>query len=204
MSIRPCNEESARRKVEHHANELPLKYGCNPNQKPSRIFMQDGGELPIEVLERPAPATSIFWTPSTAGSWCKELKSATGPARGRLLQACQPCRRGGGPAPVATPCSKIYFVEDMEPLSPLACAYARARGADRMSSFGDWIALSDVCDLETATLIKPGGVRRHHRPRLHPGGPGDPQGQAQGWLQRGADRSRTTVPRPWSKRTCSA
>ena len=131
-------------------NELPLKYGCNPNQKPSRIFMQDGGELPIEVLNG-RPGFINFLDAFNSWQLVKELKEAT-----KLPAAASFKHVSPAGAAVALPLSdtlkKIYFVDDLE-LSPLACAYARARGADRMSSYGDWVALSDVCDKQTAALL---------------------------------------------------
>ena len=132
------------------ANELLLKYGCNPNQKPSRIFMKDGGELPIEVLNG-KPGYINFLDAFNSWQLVKELKEATGLPAAASFKHVSPAG-----AAVAVPMSdtlkKIYFVDDLE-LSPIASAYARARGADRMSSYGDWAALSDVCDKETATLL---------------------------------------------------
>ncbi len=132
------------------SNELTLKYGCNPNQKPSRIFMQDGSELPIEVLNG-KPGYINFLDAFNSWQLVKELKAAVGlPAAASFKHV--------SPAGAAVACElsdtlkKIYFVDDLV-LSPLASAYAMARGADRMSSYGDWIALSDICDRETATLI---------------------------------------------------
>jgi len=129
---------------------LTLKYGCNPNQKPSRIFMQDGSELPIQVLNG-KPGYINFLDAFNSWQLVQELKAATGlPAAASFKHV--------SPAGAAVACElsdtmkKIYFVDDLE-LSPLASAYAMARGADRMSSYGDWIALSDVCDKQTATLI---------------------------------------------------
>lgn len=132
------------------ANELFLKYGCNPNQKPSRIFMKDG-ELPITVLNG-KPGYINFLDAFNSWQLVKELKKATGLPAAASFKHVSPAG-----AAVAVPMSdtlkKIYFVDDLE-LSPLATAYARARGADRMSSYGDFIALSDPCDKETATLIQ--------------------------------------------------
>lgn len=132
-------------------NELELKYGCNPNQKPSKIFMKDGGELPIKVLNG-KPGYINFLDAFNSWQLVKELKAATGLPAAASFKHVSPAG-----AAVATELSdtlkKIYFVDDLK-LSPLASAYAKARGADRMSSYGDWVALSDVCDIETATLLK--------------------------------------------------
>ena len=131
-------------------NELELKYGCNPNQKPSRIFMQDGKDLPIEVLNG-KPGYINFLDAFNSWQLVKELKAATGLPAAASFKHVSPAG-----AAVAVPMSdtlkKIYFVDDLE-LSPIATAYARARGADRMSSYGDWVALSDTCDEATATLL---------------------------------------------------
>ena len=132
------------------ANELLLKYGCNPNQKPSRIFMKDDSELPIQVLNG-KPGYINFLDAFNSWQLVKELKEATGLPAAASFKHVSPAG-----AAVAVPMSdtlkKIYFVDDLE-LSPIATAYARARGADRMSSYGDWVALSDPCDKETATLL---------------------------------------------------
>ncbi len=132
------------------SNELTLKYGCNPNQKPSRIYMQDGSELPIQVLNG-KPGYINFLDAFNSWQLVQELKKATGLPAAASFKHVSPAG-----AAVATELSdtlkKIYFVDDLE-LSPLASAYAMARGADRMSSYGDWIALSDICDKQTATLI---------------------------------------------------
>ena len=132
-------------------HELELKYGCNPNQKPSRIFMKDDSDLPIEVLNG-KPGYINFLDAFNSWQLVKELKAATGLPAAASFKHVSPA----GTA-VATELSdtlkKIYFVDDLE-LSPLASAYAKARGADRMSSYGDWAALSDVCDKETALLLK--------------------------------------------------
>ena len=133
------------------ANELMLKYGCNPNQKPSRIFMKEGGELPIEVLNG-KPGYINFLDAFNSWQLVKELKTALGLPAAASFKHVSPAGAGVG-LPLSDTLKKIYFVEDL-PLSPLACAYARARGADRMSSYGDFIALSDPCDAETANLIK--------------------------------------------------
>ena len=133
------------------ATELELKYGCNPNQKPSRIFMK-AGELPLTVLNG-KPGYINFLDALNGWQLVRELKRATGLPAAASFKHVSPAGAAVG-LPLSDILRKIYFVGD-KPLSPLACAYARARGADRMSSFGDWIALSDVCDLETAMLIKP-------------------------------------------------
>jgi len=133
------------------ANELPLKYGCNPNQKPSRIFMKDGRELPVTVLNG-KPGYINFLDALNSWQLVKELKEATGLPAAASFKHVSPA----GAAvyvPLSDTLKKIYFVDDLE-LSPLASAYAAARGADRMSSYGDWAALSDVCDKETALLLK--------------------------------------------------
>ena len=130
--------------------ELELKYGCNPNQKPSKIFMKDGRELPIEVLNG-KPGYINFLDAFNSWQLVKELKEATGIPAAASFKHVSPA--GAALAlPLSDTLKKIYFVDDME-LSPMACAYARARGADRMSSYGDWIALSDTCDASTAKLI---------------------------------------------------
>jgi phosphoribosylaminoimidazolecarboxamide formyltransferase/IMP cyclohydrolase len=131
------------------AKELLLKYGCNPNQKPAKIFVENG-ELPIEVLNG-NPGYINFMDALNGWQLVKELKEATGIAAATSFKHVSPA--GAGLAlPLSDTLKKIYFVDDLK-LSPLACAYARARGADRMSSYGDFIALSDVCDEETATMI---------------------------------------------------
>ncbi len=131
-------------------NELMLKYGCNPNQKPSKIFMQDGGELPVEVLNG-KPGYINFLDAFNSWQLVRELKAATGLPAAASFKHVSPAG-----AAVATELSdtlkKIYFVDDLE-LSPIASAYAMARGADRMSSYGDWVALSDTCDVQTAKLL---------------------------------------------------
>ncbi|WP_313070060.1 phosphoribosylaminoimidazolecarboxamide formyltransferase [Lacrimispora sp.] len=133
-------------------NELELKYGCNPNQKPSKIFMQDGKELPIKVLSG-RPGYINFLDAFNGWQLVKELKEATGLPAATSFKHVSPAGAAVG-LPLDPVLSKIYWVEDMENLSPLACAYARARGADRMSAFGDFIALSDICDVDTANIIK--------------------------------------------------
>lgn len=131
--------------------ELQLKYGCNPNQKPSRIYMADGGELPIEVLNG-NPGYINFLDAFNSWQLVSELKAATGLPAAASFKHVSPAGAGLG-MPLNATLQKIYFVDDLE-LSPLACAYARARGADRMSSYGDFIALSDVCDVPTAKMIQ--------------------------------------------------
>ena len=133
-------------------NELELKYGCNPNQKPSRIFMRGGMELPITVLCG-RPGYINFMDALNGWQLVKELKEATGLPAATSFKHVSPAGAAVG-LPLSGTLKKIYWVEDMGELSPLACAYARARGADRMSSFGDFISLSDVCDVDTAKLIK--------------------------------------------------
>ena len=133
-------------------NELQLKYGCNPNQKPSRIFMEDGSDLPIQVLSG-RPGYINFLDAFNGWQLVKELKEATGLPAATSFKHVSPAGAAVG-LPLDETLAKIYWVDDQGELSPLACAYARARGADRMSSFGDFIALSDVCDRDTAMLIK--------------------------------------------------
>lgn len=132
------------------ANELLLKYGCNPNQKPSRIFMKDGGDLPIEVLNG-KPGYINFLDAFNSWQLVCELKAATNLPSAASFKHVSPAGAAVG-LPLSDTLKKIYFVDDLE-LSPLANAYARARGADRMSSYGDWIALSEICDVPTAKLI---------------------------------------------------
>ena len=132
--------------------ELQLKYGCNPNQKPSRIFMEEG-ELPIEVLSG-RPGYINFLDAFNSWQLVRELKEATGLPAAASFKHVSPAGAAVG-LPLDDTLARIYFVDDVQiPLSPIACAYARARGADRMSSYGDFIALSDTCDLATAMLIK--------------------------------------------------
>lgn len=132
------------------AKELALKYGCNPNQKPARIFMEQG-ELPLEVLCG-HPGYINFLDALNSWQLVKELKEATGLPAATSFKHVSPAGAAVG-VEMSDTLKKIYFVDDLE-LSPLATAYARARGADRMSSYGDWIALSDVCDIQTARLVK--------------------------------------------------
>ena len=133
-------------------NEFQLKYGCNPNQKPSRIFMADGSELPVEILNG-RPGYINFLDAFNGWQLVKELKEATGLPAATSFKHVSPAGAAVG-LPLSDTLAKIYWVDDLGELSPLACAYARARGADRMSSFGDFIALSDICDTDTARLIK--------------------------------------------------
>ena len=132
--------------------ELALKYGCNPNQKPSRIYMEDGSELPIKVHSG-RPGYINFLDAFNGFQLVRELKKATGLPAATSFKHVSPAGAAVG-LPLSETLAKIYWVDDMGELSPLACAYARARGADRMSSFGDFIALSDECDKDTAMLIK--------------------------------------------------
>ena len=133
-------------------NEIQLKYGCNPNQKPSRIFMEDGSDLPVTVLNG-KPGYINFLDAFNGWQLVKELKEATGLPAATSFKHVSPAGAAVG-LPLDETLAKIYWVDDLGELSPLASAYARARGADRMSSFGDFIALSDVCDADTARLIK--------------------------------------------------
>ena len=133
-------------------NEFELKYGCNPNQKPSRIFMEDGSDLPVTILNG-RPGYINFLDALNGWQLVKELKEATGLPAATSFKHVSPAGAAVG-LPLSDVLAKIYWVDDLGELSPLACAYARARGADRMSSFGDFIALSDVCDADTARLIK--------------------------------------------------
>ncbi len=135
-------------------NEFELKYGCNPNQKPAKIFMQDGSELPIEILSG-RPGYINFLDAFNSWQLVKELKEATGLLCPTSFKHVSPTSAAVG-VKLSDELKKACFVDDIEGLdeSPLACAYARARGTDRMSSFGDWIALSDVCDVTTALIIK--------------------------------------------------
>lgn len=134
------------------ANEMLLKYGCNPNQKPSRVFMKDGKELPIEVLNGKPGYINLL---DAFNGWqlVKELKRATGVCAATSFKHVSPAGAAIG-RPLSDTLKKIYWVDDLGELSPLACAYARARGADRMSSYGDFIALSDECDVPTAKMIQ--------------------------------------------------
>lgn len=133
-------------------NELELKYGCNPNQKPSRIYMENGADLPIKVLNG-KPGYINFLDAFNGWQLVRELKAATGLPAATSFKHVSPAGAAVG-LPLTEIESKIYWVDDLGELSPLASAYARARGADRMSSFGDFISLSDVCDASTAKIIK--------------------------------------------------
>lgn len=133
-------------------NELQLKYGCNPNQKPSRIYMENGAELPVKVLCG-RPGYINFLDAFNGWQLVRELKAATGLPAATSFKHVSPAGAAVG-LPLTDTLARIYWVDDLGELSPLACAYARARGADRMSSFGDFISLSDVCDADTAGLIK--------------------------------------------------
>lgn len=133
-------------------NEFELKYGCNPNQKPAKIFMEDGSELPIEVLNG-RPGYINFLDAFNGWQLVKELKEATGYPAATSFKHVSPAGAAIG-KPLSDVLKKIYWVDDLGELTPLASAYARARGADRMSSFGDFIALSDECDVCTANMIK--------------------------------------------------
>ena len=133
-------------------NELELKYGCNPNQKPSRIFMKDGSDLPITVLNG-KPGYINFLDAFNSWQLVKELKAATGLPSAASFKHVSPAGAAVG-LPLSDVDKKIYFVEDGAELSPIACAYIRARGADRLCSYSDWAALSDVCDAATANYLK--------------------------------------------------
>ena len=134
--------------------ELELKYGCNPNQKPSKIYMEDGSDLPIKVISG-RPGYINFLDAFNGWQLVRDLKKATGLPAATSFKHVSPAGASIG-LPLTETLAKIYWVEDMDwkNFSPLACAYARARGADRMSSFGDFISLSDVCDVATAKIIK--------------------------------------------------
>ena len=134
------------------ANEMLLKYGCNPNQKPSRVFMEDGGDLPITVLNGKPGYINLL---DAFNGWqlVRELKKITGLPAATSFKHVSPAGAAVG-RPMSDTLKKIYWVDDLGELSPLACAYARARGADRMSSYGDFISLSDVCDVPTAKIIQ--------------------------------------------------
>ena len=133
-------------------NELELKYGCNPNQKPSRIFMKDGSDLPITVLNG-KPGYINFLDALNSWQLVKELKAATGLPSAASFKHVSPAGAAVG-LPLSDEDRKIYFVEEGAELSPIACAYIRARGADRLCSYGDWAALSDTCDAATALYLK--------------------------------------------------
>ena len=133
-------------------NELELKYGCNPNQKPSRIFMRDGGDLPLQVLNG-KPGYINFMDALNSWQLVRELKDATGLPAAASFKHVSPAGAAVG-VPLSDVDRQIYFVEDEGELSPIACAYIRARGADRLCSYGDWAALSDVCDADVARYLK--------------------------------------------------
>ncbi len=133
-------------------NELELKYGCNPNQKPSKIFMENGKELPITVLNG-KPGYINFMDAFNGWQLVRELKKATGLPAATSFKHVSPAGAAVG-LPLSDTLKKIYWVDDLGELSPLACAYARARGADRMSSYGDFVALSDKCDVCTAKMLQ--------------------------------------------------
>lgn len=132
-------------------NELELKYGCNPNQKPARIFLQGGGDLPLEVLNG-KPGYINFLDALNSWQLVKELKEATGLPAAASFKHVSPAGAAVG-LPLSETDKAIYFVDPAAELSPIACAYIRARGADRLCSFGDWAALSDVCDGDTARFL---------------------------------------------------
>ena len=133
-------------------NEMALKYGCNPNQKPSRVFMNNGSDLPIEVLNGKPGYINLL---DAFNGWqlVRELKIATGLPSATSFKHVSPAGAAVG-KPLSETEAKIYFVDDLGELSPIACAYARARGADRMSSYCDFVSLSDTCDAITATMLK--------------------------------------------------
>ena len=132
--------------------ELALKYGCNPNQKPARVYMKDGSELPIRVLNGKPGYINLL---DAFNSWqlVKELKEATGLPSAASFKHVSPAGAAVG-LPLSETDRKMYFVDEAAELSPIACAYIRARGADRLCSYGDWAALSDVCDAATALYLK--------------------------------------------------
>ena len=133
-------------------NSLELKYGCNPNQKPSRIFMKDGSDLPVTVLNG-KPGYINFLDALNSWQLIGELKAATGLPSAVSFKHVSPAGAAVG-LPLSETEKRIYFVDEEGPLTPIASAYIRARGADRMSSYGDWAALSEVCDKRTAQYLK--------------------------------------------------
>ena len=133
-------------------NELALKYGCNPNQKPSRIFMKDGSDLPVEVLNG-RPGYINFLDALNSWQLVRELREATGKPSAASFKHVSPAGAAVG-EPLTETDRRIYFVDEPGELSPIACAYIRARGADRLCSYGDWAALSDPCDAATALYLK--------------------------------------------------
>ena len=167
-------------------NELELKYGCNPNQKPARIFMRDGSDLPLTVLNG-KPGYINFLDALNAWQLVRELKEATGLPAAASFKHVLPAGAAVG-NPLRDVERQMYFVEEGADLSPIACAYIRARGADRLCSYGDWAALSDVCDAATARYLKYEVSDGIIDPRLHRRSPGDIENQEEGQLQRRADR----------------
>ena len=133
-------------------NELELKYGCNPNQKPSRIYMKDGSDLPLTVLNG-KPGYSNFLDAFNSWQLVRELKAATGLPAAASFKHVSPAGAAVG-KPLSETDRKMYFVDEPGELSPIACAYIRARGADRLCSYGDWVALSDTCDVDVARYLK--------------------------------------------------
>ena len=166
-------------------NEMELKYGCNPNQKPSRVYMEDGSDLPITVLNGKPGYINLL---DALNGWqlVKELKEATGLPAATSFKHVSPAGAAVG-LPMDEVLRKIYWVDDLGDLSPLASAYARARGADRMSSFGDFISLSDVCDVDTAKLIK----REVSDGVIAPGY--EPEALDRSVLRSGTDRAQTGI-----------
>ncbi len=182
--------------------ELELKYGCNPNQKPSRIFMEDGSELPITVLSG-KPGYINFLDALNGWQLVKELKKATGLPAATSFKHVSPAGAAVG-LPLDETLRKIYWVDDMGELSPLASAYARARGADRMSSFGDFISLSDVCDADTARIIKREVSDGVIAPGIRAGGAGDLKVEKERKLQCDPDRPGLPPGSHRSRSRCSA
>ena len=168
--------------------EFQLKYGCNPNQKPSRIYMADGSDLPIEILNG-RPGYINFLDAFNSWQLVKELKESTGMPCATSFKHVSPTSAAVGKK-LSDRLKKACFVDDIEGLddSPLACAYARARGTDRMSSFGDWIAPLRRVRRSHGEHHQARGLRRHHRARLYAEGARDPQRQKEGRLQRRQDR----------------
>ena len=164
--------------------------------------MQDGSDLPITVLNG-KPGYINFLDALNSWQLVKELKAATGLPAAASFKHVSPAGAAVG-LPLSEVDRKIYFVDDTAELSPIACAYIRARGADRLCSYGDWAALSDVCDAATAQYLQGRGVRRHHRPRLYRRGAGNPENQEARAATTWSRSTRTTSPPPWSTRMCSA
>ncbi len=169
-------------------NELELKYGCNPNQKPSRIFMKDGGDLPIEVLNG-KPGYINFLDAFNSWQLVKELKEATGLPSAASFKHVSPAGAAVG-LPLSETDRAMYFVEQEGELSPIACAYIRARGADRLCSYGDWVALSDECDADVARYLKGEVSDGIIAPGYTDEALGDPQVQEGRQVQRRAHRPR--------------